>query len=174
MVGEIRDIETADIAMKAALTGHLVLSTLHTNDTLSSISRLLDMGIEPFLISGSLRMVSAQRLCRRLCNSCKKEYHINKEAIKTFAIDTKEKEIKVWRQIGCPDCRNTGYKGRVAIVEAFLVDDNLRDMIIKSSSLLEIKEYARSCGMKTLREDGFQKALSGEISLEEAIRVTTE
>lgn len=172
MVGEIRDIETADIAMKAALTGHLVLTTLHTNDALSSINRLLDMGIEPFLIAGSLKMVSAQRLCRRLCPVCKEESHINREALSKFSLDIQGDEIKLWRPKGCESCNNTGYKGRVAIVEAFLVDDKLKDMVLKRSSLLEIKEYERNCGMKSLKEDAFQKVLAGETSLEELVRVT--
>jgi len=174
MVGEIRDIETADIAMKSALTGHLVLTTLHTNDALSSISRLLDMGIEPFLISGSLRMVSAQRLCRRLCSSCREKHIINKETLRKHSMDIKEDQITVWKATGCKSCSNLGYKGRVAIVEAFLIDDALKDMIIKRNSILEIKEYTESQGMKNLREDGLQKALAGETSLEEVLRVTEE
>lgn len=174
MVGEVRDIETADIAMKAALTGHLVLTTLHTNDALSSISRLFDMGIEPFLIAGSLKMVSAQRLCRRLCLSCREKYSLNKDALKKFSIHIEESEVELWRAKGCQECGDIGYKGRVGIVEAFLIDDILKDKILKRSSLLEIKQYTESCGMKSLREDGFQKALSGDTSLEEVLRVTAE
>lgn len=174
MVGEIRDIETADIAMKAALTGHLVLSTLHTNDALSSISRLLDMGIEPFLISGSLRMVSAQRLCRKLCPNCKEKHIVAKESLKKYLITTDKNEVELYRAKGCDNCFKTGYKGRVAIVEAFLFDDAIKEMIINRKSLDEIKEYAKGCGMISLLEDGFQKALTGEISLEEVLRVAAE
>lgn len=174
MVGEIRDIETADIAMKASLTGHLVLSTLHTNDALSAIPRLLDMGIEPFLIAGSLRMVSAQRLCRKLCPSCKEKYRITKEALKKSFLEIEQDEVELWQAKGCIACGNTGHKGRVSIVEAFLIDDAFKEIIINRRPLIEIKEYTRSQGMKSLREDGFAKALSGEVSLEEVLRVSAE
>jgi type IV pilus assembly protein PilB len=174
MLGEIRDIETADIAMKAALTGHLVLATLHTNDALSSISRLLDMGVESFLIAGSIRMVSAQRLCRRLCPSCKEKYVITKEGLMNFGIEISHGHLDLWRPKGCVSCANTGYKGRVGIVEAFLIDDKFKDIIIRRGSLSEIKEYAHVMGMRTLREDGLQKAVLGETSLEEVLRVTAE
>ncbi len=174
MLGEIRDIETADIAIKAALTGHLVLSTLHTNDALSAIPRLLDMGIEPFLIAGGLRMVSAQRLCRKLCSKCKEKYLIGKEELRKFSINITEDKVEVFRAKGCDECNHTGYKGRTAIAEAFLIDNEISEMIINRKSLAEIHEYAESKGMESLREDGFRKVFLGETSLEEVLRVTTE
>ena len=177
MLGEIRDTETADIAMKSALTGHLVLSTLHTNDAPTSITRLMDMGIEPFLISGSLRMVSAQRLCRRLCHQCKAKYtleagEVAKRISLPFAGDGK---VEFYKAAGCLGCNKSGYRGRVAIVEGFLIDDSIREKILNRRPSVEIKKYAQEKqGMKTLREDGLLKALSGETSLEEVIRVSAE
>lgn len=148
MIGEIRDSETADIAIKASLTGQLVLSTLHTNDAPTAISRLIDMGIEPFLIASSLVLVAAQRLCRMICKSCKGK--------------------------GCKKCNSTGYLGRIAILEALAIDDNIREMIIKNSSVDEIRDYAVSKGMKTLRDDGMDKYKNGVTSMEEVTRVATE
>lgn len=174
MVGEIRDFETADIAMKSALTGHLVLTTLHTNDAPSAITRLLDMGIEPFLIAGALRMVSAQRLVRKLCDYCKESYTIDKRSLEKFGIFVDKEEVVLYRATGCNKCGKVGYKGREAIVEVFLVDDTLREMIIQRTPLLDIKKYLKSTGMHTLREDGFLKALKGVTSLEEVIRVTAQ
>jgi len=174
MVGEIRDIETADIAIKSALTGHLVLSTLHTNDALSAIPRLLDMGIEPFLIAGGLRMVSAQRLCRKLCPKCKEKYSISKEELRKFSINIADDKAEAFRAKGCSECNHTGYKGRAAIAEAFLIDNEISEMVINRRSLAEIREYAESRGMEDLRGDGFRKAFLGETSLEEVLRVTAE
>lgn len=150
MVGEIRDSETADIAIKSALTGHLVLSTLHTNDAASSITRLIDMGIEPFLIASSLETVIAQRLCRRMCTECK---------------DT---------QKGCARCNHTGYYGRFAILEILILDNKIRNMILKRASCDEIKSYAVSSGMRTLREDALERAEKRETTQEEIARVTSE
>ncbi len=174
MVGEIRDWETADIAMKAALTGHLVLTTLHTNDAPSAITRLLDMGIEPFLIAGALRMVSAQRLVRKLCSHCKESYTMSKENLREFGILIEKPKVTLYKAKGCNKCNNTGYQGREAIAEVFLVDDTLREIIIQRTPLSQIKLYLKSLGMHTLREDGFLKALKGYTSLEEVIRVTAE
>ncbi|RKY40984.1 MAG: type II secretion system protein GspE [Candidatus Omnitrophota bacterium] len=174
MVGEIRDIETADIAMKSALTGHLVLSTLHTNDALSAIPRLLDMGIEPFLVAGGLRMVSAQRLCRKLCSRCKEKYLISREELRKFSVNITEDKVEVFRAKGCDECNHIGYKGRTAIAEAFLIDNEISEMIINRKPLAEIHGYAKSKGMVSLREDGFRKAFLGETSLEEVLRVTAE
>ena len=172
MVGEIRDIETADAVMKAALTGHLVLSTLHTNDALASITRLMDMGLEPFLIAGSLRVVSAQRLCRKLCPACKEKYSLEASALKKFSLEIQTDTFTLYRAKGCPECSNSGYRGRVGIVEVCLLDDPLREMIIKRVPLAEIKEYARGKGMQSLKDDGLAKALAGEVSLEEIIRAS--
>jgi type IV pilus assembly protein PilB len=176
MLGEIRDTETADIAMKAALTGHLVLSTLHTNDAPSSITRLMDMGIEPFLIAGSIRLASAQRLCRRLCADCKTKYTLEAaEITRRISLPVEGKQVELYKPAGCPQCNKSGYKGRVAIVEAFLVDDNIREMILSRLPSVEIKKYVQEKqGMHTLREDGLGKALSGETSLEEVLRVSAE
>jgi len=176
MLGEIRDTETADIAMKAALTGHLVLSTLHTNDAASSITRLIDMGVETFLIASSVTMTSAQRLCRRLCPLCKAKYTLDAaEVTRKISLSLEGDKIELYRPVGCPQCNKSGYKGRVAIVEAFLVDDNMKQMILGRLPSVEIKKYAQEHqGMKTLREDGLQKALSAETSLEEVIRATAE
>jgi len=148
MIGEIRDSETADIAVKASLTGQLVLSTLHTNDAPTAISRLIDMGIEPFLIASSLVLVAAQRLCRTICKTCHGK--------------------------GCKRCDSTGYYGRIAILEALAIDDKIREMIIENASVDNIRSYAVSKGMKTLREDGMQKYKNGLTSMEEIMRVTAE
>jgi type II secretory ATPase GspE/PulE/Tfp pilus assembly ATPase PilB-like protein len=172
MIGEIRDSETADIAVKASLTGQIVLSTLHTNDAISSITRLIDMGIEPFLVASSVVIVCAQRLCRRLCPKCKKPVDVPKEYLEKIGF--KEKCVFYQAQ-GCRYCNNTGFYGRIAILEAILVDDTMREMVIKKKSIDEIKQYAvDKCGMKTLRDDAYLKVQQEMTTLEEAIRITTE
>lgn len=174
MVGEIRDMETADIAMKAALTGHLVLSTLHTNDASSAVTRLVDMGVEPFLLSSSIVMVVAQRLCRCLCQYCRKEYEIEANDLKKFFIETSAEKVALYQPVGCAECGNSGYLGRTLVAEAFTVNDEVRQMILNRVSDTEIKQYVTGQGMKSLREDGFQKVLKGITSLEEVICVTAE
>jgi len=172
MVGEIRDAETADIAVKASLTGQLFLSTLHTNDALSSITRLIDMGIEPFLVATSLIMVCAQRLCRRVCPKCKKPTEIPGELLKEIGFTEK---TTFYKAEGCKYCNDTGYYGRIAILEAVLIDDTIREMIIRKRSLDEIRQYAiKNLGMKTLRDDAFIKIKDGLTTIDEAIRITTE
>ncbi|RKY31162.1 MAG: type II secretion system protein GspE [Candidatus Omnitrophota bacterium] len=172
MIGEIRDSETADIAVKAALTGQLVLSTLHTNDAISSITRLIDMGVEPFLVASSIIMLSAQRLCRRLCLKCRTPIDIPKEILEQVGF--KEKTT-FYTSSGCKYCNNTGFHGRIAILEAFLLDDIVREMIMKKRSIDDIKKYViERVGMKILREDAFLKVKDGLTTLEEALRVTTE
>ncbi len=172
MVGEIRDSETADIAIKAALTGQLVLSTLHTNDAPSSITRLIDMGVEPFLIASSLVMACAQRLCRKLCTKCRKPYNPPDTLLKEMGI--KEK-FDFYQNKGCSYCNDTGFFGRVAILEALMIDDRIRQLIAKNASLEEIRKYAiTEKGMKTLRDDALIKVKNGVTTLDEAIRVTTE
>jgi type IV pilus assembly protein PilB len=172
MIGEIRDSETADIAIKASLTGQLVFSTLHTNDAISSITRLIDMGIEPFLVASSLIMLCAQRLCRKLCPKCKKPIDIPKEFLENIGF--KEKAT-FYTAGGCKYCNNTGFYGRIAILETIMINDVIREMIIKKKSLDEIKQYAQDkCGMKTLREDSFSKVKEGLVTLEEALKITTE
>ena len=175
MVGEIRDNETVDIAMKAALTGHVVFSTLHTNDAPSAITRLLNMGVEPFLISFSLNMIAAQRLVRKICVKCKESYDIDLTKVIEIPLRYRERNAILYRGKGCPDCRNSGYKGRIAIVEALTLDNNIRSLILKRASTGEIREYAiKHGGMKSLREDATDKCFKGETTLEELVRVTTE
>lgn len=174
MVGEIRDFETADIAIKAALTGHLILSTLHTNDAPSAIVRLVNMGIESFLIASTLNLIAAQRLCRKICPKCKDSQEVSVANFSGMPADFKETKARFWRGKGCPYCANTGYFGRVAIVEALFIDDDIRQMMLRKASILEIREYARGKGMRTLREDAIEKCLGGEISLDEVLRVTPD
>jgi type IV pilus assembly protein PilB len=174
MVGEIRDSETADIAVKASLTGQLFLSTLHTNDALSSITRLIDMGVEPFLVASSLIMVCAQRLCRKICQKCKKPVEIPESYLREIGFPAGEK-VTFYKAEGCKYCSDTGFYGRVAILEAVLINDAMREMIIKKKSLDEIRAYAASAlAMKILRDDAFVKIKDGQTTLEEAMRITTE
>lgn len=171
MIGEIRDSETADIAIKAALTGQIVLSTLHTNDALSSITRLIDMGVEPFLVASSLVMLCAQRLARKVCPQCKERTEIPGDFLEKIGF--REKAV-FYSAKGCKYCNNTGFYGRVAILEAVLIDDNIREMIIKKKSRDEIVKYAvKEKGMVTLRDDAFLKVKQGVTTLDEALRITT-
>lgn len=174
MVGEIRDSETVDIAMKAALTGHIILSTLHTNDAPSAIIRLMDMKVEPFLIASTLILVAAQRLARKICAKCKEPYDVPTESIAGLSAYVKEKNAVLYRGAGCDACNQSGYLGRVAVVEALSVDDTVRELILRRAPLDEIKTYAHAHGMRTLREDALEKALRGEIAVEEIMRVTPE
>jgi len=174
MVGEIRDFETVDIAIKAGLTGHLILSTLHTNDAPSAIVRLVNMGTEPFLIASTLALIAAQRLCRKVCPKCKEAHEVPVANISGLSPDFKAEKATFYRGKGCSYCNNTGYFGRIAIVEALLIEDDIRQMILKRASLAQIREYARVKGMRTLREDAMEKCLKGDISLEEVLRVTPE
>jgi len=175
MIGEIRDLETADIATKAALTGHLVLSTLHTNDAAGAIARLDDMGIEPFLISSSVLCVAAQRLARKICPKCKEEVSLSKEALLDAQMPKKyvQQGIKLYHGRGCRACNNIGYSGRISLLEVFLINDDIRKMIVSRSTATEIKKIAIKMGMKTLRQVALMRAREGIISLEEALRVTT-
>jgi len=172
MVGEIRDSETAQIAVQAALTGHLVFSTLHTNDAASTLTRLIDMHVEPFLISSSIIGVIAQRLVRVICKNCKEEYTPSEEIIDMLS---KEKEIdrniKLYRGKGCPLCKNTGYLGRTSIFEIILLDEEIRSLIVSKASSSVIKETALKKGMKTLRDSGLEKAIEGITTIEEVLRV---
>jgi type IV pilus assembly protein PilB len=173
MVGEIRDNETADIAVKAALTGHQVLSTLHTNDAAGAITRLDDMGIEPFLISSSILMACAQRLVRRVCTNCKEEFVPEPELIEKLG-QTDNKGMVFYQGTGCDRCKGRGYLGRAALIEALPVSEAVRRLIIKRASAAVIKNQAVTEGMKTLRMVGIEKALEGVTSLEEVWRVTAE
>ncbi len=173
MIGEIRDLETMDIAIKAALTGHLVLSTLHTNDAASSIVRMVNMGVEPFLIASSVHMVTAQRLIRRLCASCKEPWETDTEVLKLMKQST-DKKVKLFRAQGCPSCRNSGFSGRRVITEVLVLSQAIRAAILKRANGDEIKLLARQEGMSTLRESGIQKVLEGETTMEEVMRITAE
>src|SRR5438132_1428475 len=173
MIGEIRDNETADIAVKAALTGHQVLSTLHTNDAAGAITRLDDMGIEPFLISSSILMACAQRLVRRICTNCKEEFVPEPELIERLGL-AENKATVFYHGVGCDRCKGRGYLGRAALIEALPVSEAIRRLIIKRASAAVIKNQAMTEGMKTLRVVGIEKALEGVTSLEEVWRVTAE
>lgn len=170
LIGEIRDLTTMDIAIKAALTGHLVLSTLHTNDTSGSIIRMLNMGIEPFLITSSLLMVTAQRLVRKLCPSCKVAVNADQELIKRLSLDSKVHTF--FRPAGCSKCRSAGFQGRSVISEILILTPEVKEMILKHASAEDMKQCARKQGMSTLRESGIQKALQGDTSIDEVYRVT--
>ncbi|MBI2300218.1 MAG: Flp pilus assembly complex ATPase component TadA, partial [Armatimonadetes bacterium] len=175
MVGEIRDHETADIAIHAALTGHLVFSTLHTNDSASAVARLLDMGIEPFLAASSLEGVLAQRLVRRLCPQCKEPYVPNEAELSELgSLREWLQGVELYRARGCEACRSTGYLGRVGLFELLVIDETITELILRRSSSSEIKEAAQSRGLVTLREEGWQKVLEGITSVEEITRVTHE
>ncbi len=173
MVGEIRDLETGSIAVKAALTGHLVLSTLHTNDAASTINRMIDMGIEPFLVASSTNLIQAQRLIRRLCESCKEKEMIHPEVLRELNIPD-ETPFEIFEPVGCPKCSNTGYKGRTGLYEVMPISPEIRDMILNRCSSTEIGEQAVKEGMLTLRADGVQKLKTGWTSVEEVLRETTD
>jgi len=172
MVGEIRDTETLDIAIKAALTGHLVLSTLHTTEAAGAITRMVNMGIEPFLITSSCLMVCAQRLIRRVCKSCKESYPITDEIRAKFKIPAEYKEL--FRGKGCKQCGNTGYRGRIGLCEVLKLTPDIRDLIMQKAQENIIKAKAREEGMATLRENGVMKALKGITTLEEVTRLTVD
>jgi len=174
MIGEIRDNETADIAVKAALTGHQVLSTLHTNDAAGAISRLDDMGIEPFLISSSILLTCAQRLVRKICPNCKEEFVPEPEVFAALGIEEATEETAFYHGVGCDRCKRRGYLGRAAIIEVLPVSETIRRLIIKRASAAVIKNQAISEGMKTLRMVGVDKAREGITTLEEVLRVTAE
>ena len=175
MVGEIRDQETADIAIRAALTGHLVFSTLHTNDAAGGITRLVDMGIEPFLVASSVEALVAQRLVRRLCPHCKRPWPVDMAFLESIGFPVDDLPTgAICEPVGCEECRGTGYAGRTGIYEILLISDTLRQMIVDRKSAAEIKENALQNGMHTLRMDGFRKALDGVTTLEEVIRVASE
>lgn len=172
LIGEIRDNDTLDIAVKAALTGHLVLSTLHTNDAASSITRMVNMGLEPFLIASTVIMISAQRLMRRLCSKCRTPYEVPAEVLKQLGAGSVRKNY--YRPKGCPSCRGTGYAGRTVITEILEMTKPVVELIMKGASAEAIKNKARESGMTTLRECALRKAAEGETSLEEVFRVTAE
>jgi type IV pilus assembly protein PilB len=173
LVGEIRDFETAEIAVKAALTGHLVLSTLHTNDAPSTINRLMNMGIEPYLVATSVHLICAQRLVRRLCKECKEEIQMPQQALLDIGyVAADVPRVKLYKGRGCTVCNNTGYKGRVGLYEVMEITDELREMILCGASSLELKNKALEQGMISLRQSGLRKIRDGLTTVEEVVRET--
>ena len=173
LVGEIRDFETAEIAIKAALTGHLVLSTLHTNDAPSTVSRLVNMGIEPFLVATSVNIIQAQRLIRRVCVDCKEEYSVPPEGLVDVGFSAEEAQsLKLYKGRGCATCNNTGFKGRVGLYEVMEITDELRELIIIGASAMELRRKAIDLGMVTLRESGLFKIREGITTIEEVVKET--
>jgi len=173
MIGEIRDLQTAGIAVNASLTGHLVFSTLHTNDAPSGVTRLIEIGVPPFLVASSVRAIMAQRLVRRLCQNCREPGQLTETELRALRVEAGQTpSARVMRPVGCDECRKTGYKGRTGIFEIFVIDDELRQMINKRSSTLMLRQHARELGMRTLREDSVRKVLAGLTSAEDVISNT--
>ncbi|MDQ6624732.1 MAG: GspE/PulE family protein [Verrucomicrobiota bacterium] len=173
MIGEIRDLETASIATNASLTGHLVFSTLHTNDAPSAVARLVDLGMQPFLVASSVRAILAQRLVRRLCAHCKQPGELSETELRALRVEASQlREARVMVPVGCDQCRQTGYRGRMGIFEMFVIDDEVRHMINNRTSTLSLRQKARQLGMRTLREDGVRKVLAGLTSADEVISIT--
>jgi len=173
MIGEIRDLETATIATNASLTGHLVFSTLHTNDAPSAVARLVDIGVQRFLVASSVRAIMAQRLVRRLCSNCKQPGELSETELRALNLEPSQiSDAQVMKPLGCDECRQTGYKGRMGIFEIFIIDDDVRHLINNRGSTLSLRQRARELGMRTLREDGVRKVLGGLTSAEEVISIT--
>ena len=171
MVGEIRDLETVEIAIQASLTGHLVFSTLHTNDAAGALTRLVEMGVEPFLIASSLLAVVAQRLVRKICPDCRTPYHPEASTLEELGIPA---DKPFWRGEGCPTCMQSGYKGRTGIFELLRIDNETRGLVTSGADAIKIKETAVKNGMSTLFQDGILKVLSGNTTLNEVMRVTQQ
>jgi len=178
MVGEVRDYETAEMIVHTALTGHLVLTTLHTNDAPSAVTRLIDMGVEPFLIGSSLILVSAQRLVRKLCPNCKEPIELSDATLELLAqnnVDISDKsKLTLFKAVGCPECRQTGYRGRTGVFELMPIDDDIRECMVRGITSGKIREVARQKGMRSMREDGIQKMASGITTIDEVMRVTSD
>ena len=173
LVGEIRDFETAEIAIKAALTGHLVLSTLHTNGAPETISRLMNMGIEPFLVATSVHMIVAQRLVRRICQECSEVIDVPYQTLLESGFSQQEaKTVKIHKGRGCVVCNSTGYKGRTGLYEVMEIDDDIRELVLVGASAVELKKKAIEHGMITLRRSGLIKVMDGATTLEEVARET--
>jgi type IV pilus assembly protein PilB len=173
MIGEIRDFETAEIGIKAALTGHLVLSTLHTNDAPSTISRMLNMGIEPFLVASAVNLITAQRLGRRVCKECKEVEEIPKQALIEAGVSPEEVDDYIcYRGTGCDVCNNTGYKGRVGIYQVMPMFEEIRELILAGANTAEIKRESMRLGVKTMRQSALIKLKEGVTSFEEVLRCT--
>jgi general secretion pathway protein E len=174
MVGEIRDGETAAIAIQSALTGHLVFSTLHTNDSFGAVSRLLDFGIEPFLVSSSILAVLAQRLVRRLCPECREAYTPTETELARIGLYASHVEKQIYRAKGCRACRNSGYRGRLALQELMVMDDEIRALVMENRDAATLRRHCTSLGMKLLRQDGAERILAGQTTIEELLRQTQE
>jgi general secretion pathway protein E len=179
MVGEIRDKETAEIAIQASLTGHLVFSTVHTNDAASAVTRLVDMGVEPFLVASSLTAILAQRLVRRVCPDCRVQYSPTEEEVKELGMSRAQfKERygveRIYKATGCPSCNQNGYRGRTGIYELLLVDDAVRQLALKNVDASTIKKAAIANGMLTLLDDGARKIALGETTIAEVLSITQE
>ena len=175
MVGEIRDLETAEIAINASLTGHMVFSTLHTNDAPSAVSRLVDMGVKPFLVSASLRAALAQRLVRSICQNCKQPYTPNASELSILGINEEQAtNASFMSGAGCAKCSDKGFRGRKGVFEIFVVNSEIEEMIYHNVSIVELRKKAREMGMRSMREDGFRKVLAGVTTLDEVLMVTTE
>jgi type IV pilus assembly protein PilB len=173
LVGEIRDFETAEIAIKASLTGHLVLSTLHTNDAPSAVTRLVNMGIEPLLVTTSVLVICAQRLVRRICQECKEEVEVPPKALESIGYNREQSEaIKVYAGKGCAHCGNTGYKGRVGLYEVMGMSNAIKEMLLEGTNGVHIREKAVEEGMITLRQSGLTKIRAGVTTIEEVVRET--
>jgi general secretion pathway protein E len=173
MVGEIRDFETSEISIRAAMTGHLVFSTLHTNDAVSGITRLLDMGIEPFLLASVVRCFLAQRLVRTICEECSAEATYDNDYLRELGFNPPP-GTKLYKGKGCDTCRHTGYRGRRAIFEVCVVNENLRRMVIRKETGTALKARALQDGMESLRTDGWRRVLKGQTTVEEIVRVTQQ
>jgi type IV-A pilus assembly ATPase PilB len=175
MVGEIRDGETAEIAIRAALTGHLVFSTLHTNDSAGALNRLIDMGIKPFLVSSAVQAISAQRLVRKICKSCKTDERPSEERLRQVGLDPQEvSDIKFQKGAGCESCNRTGYHGRTTVLELLIMSEKIRDMVLNHEPTVNLKNQARRMGMRTLRDDAWLKVFNGTTSIDEAVMITQQ
>lgn len=176
MIGEIRDLETAQIAVQSALTGHMVLSTLHTNDAASTINRLLDMGMDDYLLTSTVNGILAQRLVRTLCSHCRQAYPALPEVVEEMQLKryTNANPVTLYRPVGCEECGGTGYSGRVSIVELLVMTDTIRGMIMRHVTSGEVRQQAIVDGMQTMYENGLSKAVAGVTTIEEVLRVTRE
>jgi general secretion pathway protein E len=175
MVGEVRDVETARMAIQSSLTGHLVFSTLHTNDSAGAITRLLDFGVEPYLVSSSVIAVMAQRLVRRICEDCRQEYQPTDRELRELGllgIDAQQQEHKFFVGAGCDRCFQTGYRGRTGVYELMMINEEIQELIYKTETAGAIKRVALNTGLQTLRMDGARKAMSGMTTIAEVLRVT--
>jgi len=173
MIGEIRDLETAEIAVNASLTGHLVFSTLHTNDAPSAVTRLIDIGVKPFLVASSTRAIMAQRLVRKICEKCKEPAKATESELRLLGPAAEQiANTSLFRGRGCSDCTFSGYKGRIGLFEIFVITDEVRHLIFERVSASVLRNKARELGMRTLREDGLRKVIAGQTTLEEVFRVT--